>query len=1096
MMKDVLLKRLKSYSVPLMGLLLTISTCLGAFAQTRQITGKVTGEDGSGMPGVSVRVKGTATGTTTDVNGIYKISAANNTVLSFSFIGYAPQDVTVGDGTTYNVKLAPDSKTLVEVNVVSVGYGSSKKRDLTGSIASVSAKQIEAVPVTTLDQAVQGRAAGVQVINNDGSPGGSVNIQIRGIGTLGNSTPLYVIDGYPTESINNLNPNDIATIDILKDASSTAIYGNRAANGVVIITTKRGGKSAPSVEFDATDAFQARPKTYKVLDAQTWAKVATDDAIREGTTNGGVFTPAFSVLPQWNDPSSLHEADWQKAVYQSGLRQNYNFAVRGGGEKLQTSFSAGYIDQKGIVLGSDYKRLNLSTNLDYNVGSWLRSSTSFKYSRSDSKVPFSTGGQGATSGIGYLSKLPPTLDGGSNITSDIKDSNGNYGFYNPTNASPVRNWGSGPVYQIENNDQKNQTNYFIGTSSLEATIYDGLKIKTNFGINENDNSGYNFNPSDLRAQNQYGAGTQTSQNNYSQYANNNYEWLWENYLSYDKTFGKHTIHFVGGVSEQKNTYRFMNVSGTNLPNDQLRALDFLTTVNPVSGYEVPLSQASQFARLNYQYEDKYYVTGTVRRDGSSRFAPGHQYGTFPSGSVAWRAKSEDFLKNADWLSELKFRASYGEIGNELNAGNFQYLAQYTPGPAATAGDNDGYPFGKSGNTPGLYQPGLVLTALPDPNLKWETSKQTDIAADMAFLGGNLTFTVDYYDKKSKDFLLQVNVPAQTGFTYAQRNVGSIDNKGFEFAVNYAHTVNGDFHYNLGLNITTVKNTLESLATGQTFIDNLGNLGFSSTGSNNWVTYSHSVVGGPVGEFYGYKSDGIFQSQAEINSLDAASVAKNGAGNFYQANGGPTKTASPGDRKFKDLNGDGRITADDQTALGSPIPKFYGGLNFDATYKAFDINLFFYGVYGNKIFNYQERTLESFASSTGSVGIENIGQKYYENAWTPENHSNRYTVITANDFNVNTRPSDVYVENGSYLRLKNVTLGYTLPTDISKKLTLTKVRFFVSAQNLFTITGYSGLDPEIGTPADTNNNRLPTAAGIDVGTYPNSRFYTLGLNVTF
>ena len=1063
---------LKSY-ILLMGMLLFFQLLS---AQTGTVTGRVLSGD-TALPYVTVAVKGQKTATQTDKEGNFSIQAASNATLVISAIGYSNLEVKVDNRKTLSIQLETAAKQLDQVVVV--GYGTQKRKDVTGAISSISAEQIAKVPVTTLDQALQGRSSGVQVTNNDGAPGGGVSVLIRGIGSLGNNDPLYVVDGYPVSGgINTLNPSDIATIDVLKDASATAIYGNRASNGVVIITTKRGRRNGVQVSVDALSSFQTRPKKYKVLTGQQFATLANAQASIDG------YTP----LPEWATPSSITNVDWQDAVYQTGLKQNYNIALRGGSDKVQTSFSAGYFDQKGIVLGSDFKRINISLNMDYQAFSWLKSSTSVKYTRGNNKLPFGTGGQGAGAGVGYLSKLPPTVSG-NKLTSLIKDGNGNYGFFNPNNQA-VRNWGSGPVYNIETQDQKNLTNNFLGSSYLEATIIPGLKIKTNLGINTNDYSGYYFTPSDTRALTQYGTGTQTTQNFYSQSANNTFEWLWENTIAYNKTFGKHTIDFVGGISAQENTYRGMSGQGNGLPSDQLRDLSLLPALTQVTGNQVTYSLASQFARLNYSFMDKYLITGTVRRDGSSRFAPGHQYGTFPSGSIAWRIKQESFLQNVDAISDLKIRGSYGQIGNQFNAGTFQYLGQYTSGPAATDGGNNGYPFNK------IYQPGLVLASLPNPNLKWETSVQTDIGVDAAFLNGALTLTVDYYKKESRDFLLNIPVPPQTGFTTATRNVGSVVNKGIEIALNYTHTVNKDFHYSIGGNITTVSNKILSLALGQNYIDNLGSLGFSTTGSNNWGVYSRSYVGGPIGQFYGYKSGGIFQTQAEIDALNAITVAKYGAGQFYQPTSGPSKSAVVGDRKFLDINGDGRITAADQTGLGSPIPKFYGGVTFDGSYKNFDFSLFLYGVSGNKIYNYQQRTLETFGSSTGSVGIENIGSEYYADAWTVKNPSQRYARIDANEFNTNTRPSDVYVENGSYLRLRNFTLGYTIPDGISKRITASKIRFYVSAQNLFTITGYKGLDPEIGIPQDANGNRLPTASGVDVGTYPNSRFFTLGLNVTF
>ncbi|MHA4806797.1 SusC/RagA family TonB-linked outer membrane protein [Flavitalea flava] len=1065
-------------------LLLTGAVHITALAQSGKVTGKVQAEDGTPLQGVTVSIKGNKGGTVTSSDGSYSITVPANATLRFSTVGYATQELAVSDRATVDLKLVRNNKALDEVVVI--GYGTTKRKDLTGAISSVTADQIAKVPVTTLDQALQGRAPGVQVTNNDGAPGGGVQVQIRGVGSFGSNDPLYVVDGYPvTGGINTLNPSDIASIDILKDASATAIYGNRASNGVVIITTKRGKRGGVQVSVDASTSVQTRPKIYKVLNAQQFGALAFKQAAIDG----------YTALPNWANADTLHEADWQQAIFQTGLRQSYNVAIRGGSDKLVTAFSAGYFDQKGIVLGSSFKRANLSANLDYTPTTWLKSQSSFKYSRGDTKLPFATGGQGATAGIGYLSKLPPTLDGGNLRTSLIQDGNGNYGYFNPNNQA-VRNWGNGPAYSIGTQDQKNLTNFFLGSTSLEVTILPGLRVKTNIGINTNDYSGYYFTPSDTRALAQYGAGTQTTLNFYSQSANNTFEWLWENTIAYTKTFGDHTIDLLGGYSAQDNTFRQIGAQGNNLVSDVLRDLRDLPAITKIYGDQVTNTLVSQFGRLAYNYKGKYFVTGTVRRDGSSRFGQDHQYGVFPSGSIAWKAKEESFLKNVNFLSDLKFRAGYGQVGSQINAGNFKFLSQYTSGPGAGDGGNNGYPFNK------VYQPGLVLQALPNPNLKWETSDQTDIGMDAAFLNGSLTLTVDYYKKKSRDFLLDIPVSYQSGFTHAQRNVGSVSNSGVEFAIAYAHS-SGAFHYNIGFNLTTVNNKLLSLADGVTSVPNLADLGFSQTGSNNWGQYSQSNVGGPIGEFYGYKSAGIFQNQKEIDALNAISQAKYGAGNNYQPTNGPGKSAIPGDRKFVDVNKDGRITADDQVALGSPLPKFFGGVTFDGSYKAWDFSLFFYGTYGNKIFNYQERTLESFGSSTGSVGIENIGKKYYDNAWTSANGSNRYALITANEFNANTRPSDVYVENGSYIRLRNLTLGYTLPLKISTGASPLKIRVYFTGQNLFTITKYSGLDPEIGLPQGTDVNdknnttyRNVTASGIDVGTYPSSKFYTFGLNVTF
>jgi TonB-linked SusC/RagA family outer membrane protein len=1065
----------------MMAVLALSFTNLSVQAQSNQITGKVvSNENETSLVGVTVKVKGSNASAITGADGSFTIKAAPNATLIFSSIGFSTQELALNNRTAVTIRMVTDAQGLQQVVVV--GYGTVKRKDLTGSVASVSADQIEKTPVTTLDQAVQGRAAGVMVTNNDGSPGGGVQFQIRGVTSLGNNDPLYVVDGYPLPGgISTLNPNDIATIDILKDASATAIYGNRASNGVVIITTKRGKKGAAQVSVDVNTSMETKPKMYKVLDGRTWGALAFAHAATDG----------YTALPNWADADTLHNADWQNAIYQTGIRQNYSVSMRGGSDKVQTAFSAAYFDQKGIVEGSDFKRYNLSANMDYTPQSWLKLSSSFKYTRIDNKTAFGTGGQGAGAGIGYLTKLPPTLDGGNLLTPLIKATvNGTtqWGFFNPNNQS-VRNWGSGPKYGIETQDQKNYTNNFLGTTSLELTLLPGLRVKTNVGINTNEFSGYYFTPSDTREAAQYGTGTQSSQNFFSQNQNNSFDWLWENTVAYTKTFGDHSIDFVGGVSAQSNTFSQIGGQGNGLVSDDLRDLQLLPALTNVYGNQTILTYESQFGRLNYGYKDKYLLTGTVRRDGSSRFAQGHQYGVFPSGSFAWRAKQESFLQDVSAISDLKLRASYGEVGNQGNAGTFQYLSLYSSGPPANNGSNNGYPFNK------VYQPGLVLTNLPDPNLQWEIEKQTDIGADIAFMNGALTFTVDYYKKISSNFLLNVQVPPQTGFTQAIQNVGSIDNHGLEFSANYSHTTSSSFHYNVGFNITTVSNKLTSLTNLENNQTNLGSLGFSTTGSNNWGTYSNTYVGGPVGEFYGYKSAGIFQTQKEIDDLNAIAQAKYGLN--YEVTTGPLTSATPGDRKYVDINHDGKISADsDQVALGSPIPKFFGGVTFDGSYKNWDFSVFFYGTYGNKIYNYQERTLESFGSSTGSVGLENIGTTYYENAWTSSRPSNRYAKIDGNEFNANTRPADIYVENGSYLRLRNLTVGYTVPLKMMTGSSPIKVRVYVTGTNLFTITKYTGADPEIGIPTDTNGNRLPTASGVDVGTYPSSKFFTFGFNVTF
>ena len=1071
-MKNIqFIKMLITRVFPITGLLIFLSS-LSGFAQSQKFTGKVMSDSGLAVSGVSVHVKGTSVGTVTGDDGSFTINAARGATLEFSAIGFTSFEAKVGSNTEFRMITNRNDRSLNEVVVV--GYGTVKRKDLTGSVSSIGASTIESVPVPSVEAALQGRASGVQVTNNDGAPGANITVLIRGVGSLASygNGPLYVVDGYPIQGgIQNINPSDIATMDILKDASATAIYGIRAANGVVIITTKRGRIGNVQVSVDGYLSFQSKPKEYKLLNAQQFATMSNQAEASDPLKKYKSFAP-------WHNPDSLTSIDWQNALYRTGLTQNYDLAIRGGNEKVQTAVSIGYYDQKGIVQGSYFQRVNLGLNLEYSPVSWLRSSTSAKYSYQNANNPFPTGN------LLQLVQNPPTMDGGNKLTNLIKDNAGNYGYYNPiwTYISKYNN----PLYGIQTNQYQNITNYFLGNSSLEITILKGLKIKTLGGVNISMYSGSYFQPEDDRQVQQYGAAAGATQNAlYSQHLYQSFDWLWENTISYDRIFGKHAIHFVGGVSAQETTNDFMGGSGIP-PNSVIRDLSQVTnlkldtynsTGGPGNGQTIA-SLSSLFARLSYSFEDKYLITGTIRRDGSSKFDVNNLYGTFPSGAVAWKAKQESFLENVDWLSDLKLRGSYGAVGNQGSIGLYQYEEVFSTGygPNINPPDNLGYPFNK------IYQYGYAQVQPANPNLKWETDYQTDIGMDAAFLHGSLTLTADWFDRKSKDFLLTLAAPAQTGYNFITRNVGTMDNRGVEIALNYYHNVSKDFHYGLGLTLTAIHNELTSITSGTSSVSNFG--GLKLTG-NGWSTFTQTYIGQPVGEFYGYKSLGIFQSQNQIDLLNQNSVKQNPLFPYYQKAGN-----QPGDRYFADVNGDGHVDATDQTSLGSPLPKFYGGFNVDVTYKSWDFNLFFYGVYGNKILNYVQNTLQTF-ENRGFAGVENVSQEYYANAWTPTNPSNKYSRVSYNDDAIgSSAPSSAWIENGSFLKLKNFIVGYTLPASMSSMAHISKLRIYVSAQNLFTITSYTGLDPEIGL-----QNGNATQNGVDNGTYPSSKFYTIGLNLT-
>ena len=1029
------------------------------FAQTRTVKGKVVDKANEPLIGVAVNIKNTSQGSITDFEGNYSIQVnTENAVLVFSYIGYDKQEIKVGARNVIDVVMHEASIALDQVVVV--GYGTSKRGDVTGSISSIDAAEIKKVPVVNVGQALQGRMSGVQVTNNDGTPGAGVQVLIRGVGSFGDNSPLYVVDGYPGASISNLNPSDIQSIDVLKDASAAAIYGNRAANGVVIITTKRGNADKMQLSVDATVSVQFKPSTFDVLNAQDFASLATEISKKENAP----------VLDAWANPSGLRTIDWQDLMYRAGLKQNYNLSLRGGSEKVQTSISLGLTNQEGVVRFSDYKRYNIALTQDYKPLKWLKSSTSLRYAYTDNKTVFGSG-QG---GVGRLAKLIPTMTGNP-LTDEVENANGVFGFYDK-NANAVRD--NENVYaRSKSNDQKNISHNLIANTSLEINPFKGLVFKTNFGISYGASSGYDFNPYDDRV-------PTTRLATYRQYASNSFEYLWENTLNYSNTFGKHSIDVLGGVSIQENTARNMSVYGEGLSSDGLRNLGSLQTMRDISGNQQTWSLASQFARLTYKFAERYILTGTVRRDGSSRFMRGNRWGVFPSVSAAWRIKEESFLKDVDFISNLKLRASYGEAGNQ-NIGLFQYQSSYTTGKRSS---NYGYVFGQDKT----YIDGMVQAFLPNPNLKWETSKQTDIGIDLGFFNNKLMLTADYYIKKSSDFLLEIQMPAQTGFTKATRNVGSVKNNGFEFSVDYRDNSH-DFKYGVNVNLTTVKNKIERLSPGKDAVANLQSLGFPTTGNTSWAVFSMSKVGGSIGEFYGFQTDGIIQNQAEIDALNANARRLNQDDNvWYIASG-----TAPGDRNFIDQNGDGVITDADRVSLGSPLPKFYGGINLSGEYKGFDFNLFFNYSVGNKILNFVKRNLISMGGE-GSIGLQNVGKEFYDNRWTETNPTNKYPRAVWSDVSGNSRVSDAFVEDGSYLRLKNIEVGYTLPANILKKASISKLRIFASVQNLFTITGYSGMDPEIGQSMSSSTGVAGgvTASGVDVGIYPYSRFFTMGFNLEF
>lgn len=1040
----------KWFSTCCFGVLLCAFSTLTA----QNITGTVYDSSGGPLPGVNVLVKGTTVGASTDFDGNYEISASPENVLVFSYVGFDTTEELVGSRSVINVTLAESSESLDQVIIVA--YGTTTKKDLTGSVSTVSAEELNTFPATSVDQALQGKTAGVQITANSGAPGSSISVNIRGLGTFGNSTPLYIVDGFPTTDISYISPSNIQAISVLKDASASALYGVRASNGVVIIETKSGVSGKVIVDVNSWVGSRSAPENIDVLDVNRFTSFASSLGNAEG----------LPVLDEWNNPNSLTNINWQDYAFDSAFRTGHNVSVRGGGEKARVAFNAGMIDEEGVVIGSDYKRFNVGLKTNFDITDDFRAKANINYAFEER---YQTLGQGYYNLVKLFSNVPYL----SNSTGTVLpyDGNGNYGGF--TDSALIQTT-SNVLANALNQDNDNGNNTMLGNFGLEYDFLDGFTARGNFGIKVSNYAGWNFLPSyflssannDSRPSAQY---TQTS--------NTSNEWLGEGILEYNKVFNEvHKVNVLLGFSAQRNKYKNLFIEGTGFLNNELRDVAQANEITDKGGYSGTSTLASTFARLNYSYDSRYYITGTIRRDGvGDRFAEDNLWGVFPSFALGWNIDEEDFMDDSVF-NVLKFRASWGETGSFAGIDPFQYSFSYTQGDPS---NDANYPFGGTLGQ-GLYaDPAL---GLPNPDLTWETQVQTNIGLEGELLDSSVYFTIDWFKKESKDFLFQSTIPSQTGYTTKAVNAGNLVNSGLEFLVGYRKT-KGDFSWDVSLNLTTINNEITELAD----VDyTLFPAEFVPDFVTDWLDITRSYVGGNVGTFYGYKAAGIFQSQGEIDALNNASPT--GA---YQAAG-----TSPGDRKFEDINGDGYITDSDKTIIGSPIPDFYGGLSLNGTYKNFDLGIELYGSFGNDILNFARVELET----AGGFGLDNaytnIGTDYFNNRWTTSNPSNTYARAVLSDVNQNNRVSDHFVEDGSFVRLRNIKLGYSLPTSLIGKIGLTSAKIYVSGQNLLTFTDYSGWDPEIGQISDIDGNSSVQTRGIDFGAYPITPSYTLGVNLQF
>jgi TonB-linked SusC/RagA family outer membrane protein len=988
----------------------------------RTVSGTVKADSGEPLPGVYVLVKGSTIGTTTDAEGKYAIETSENTTLIFTFIGMKNIEETVNNRTQIDVVMLADVSQLGEVVVV--GYGTQLKSDVTGSVASVSSKEISERPVTSMAQALQGRAAGVQVSQTSNAPGGGVSIRIRGGNSIqGGNEPLYVVDGYPliNENGSSINPNDIESIDILKDASATAIYGSRGANGVVIITTKRGKSGRNNIQFETYYSVQQVRKKLDMLDAKQLATL-----INEGIDNinqDNVGKPGFPKPPAYTQEAidtMGKGTNWQDQIFRKAPQKNYQLTLTGGDDKNQYSISGNYFDQKGIIVNTDYSRASLRLNLDRKLSSKFKIGNSISFMRTKSHAVNTDGDGGAGAGVVYGSLIfSPTVP--------VFNADGTYTIDNRPGAIKISN----PLALAKLTTNETTVNRLLGNVSGEYEIVEGLKFKVMAGANISSNKNGSYTPRTVYA----GVGSNGSASVYnSQFA----EWLNENTLTYNKAIDNHKITALLGYTIQQATFEDFRANAQNFANDILtyKNLGAAQQTNPGASSSSKWGLRSYIARVNYDYSGRYLVTLTSRVDGSSRFGKGNKNAFFPSGSVAWRISKEKFMENVAAVSDLKIRASYGITGNqEIN----QYQSLSALGTA-------NYNFNNS------LSIGYAPTRIANPNLKWETTAQTDIGIDIGLFTNRILITADYYKKKTSDLLYNVPLPISSGYTTSLQNIGKVQNTGYELGVS---TVNVDraFKWNTNFNISWNRNKILDLGNVKGDVPSgqaSGHLQLANTGILR--------VGQPIGVFYGLVTDGIFQTQEEI---DASAQ----------------KTAKIGDRKYKDVKADGVINADDRTIIGYAQPKYIFGFSNNFSWKGFDLSVFIQGVQGNNIMNMNRFELESM------TGVANQSTAVL-NRWTPTNHSN--TIPRATSTGAPYQISSRQVENGSYIRLKNIQLAYNIPVDLLKKIKVSNVKIYVTAQNWITITKYTGFDPEVSRFGQDN-----LSMGVDYGSYPTNKQFLVG-----
>lgn len=1025
--------------------LLLYSPALLAQSGDRTLSGVVRDEKGQGIPGVNVVVKGSQRGSSTDVDGRYRITVAGEagTTLQFSYIGYVSQEVAVGTQSTIDVQLKEEAQSLTEVIVV--GYGAQKKADLTGAVSTVSAKEISRLPLVGVDQALQGKSPGVRVTQNTGAPGEGVSVRIRGTGSINDNNPLYIVDGIPTkDAFSILTPSDIESITILKDASSSAIYGARAANGVVLITTKKGATGSARISFNAYTGLQQHGRLIPMANTDEYVRIYNEAANNDNAefTNPSLFRKLITPEIQ----ATLPNTDWQKEIFRVAPINNYQLSFSGGTASSRYLISGAYFDQRGIVLNSGYRRYSLKANIDADIAGFIKVGTNLNLTYGERDIiPSSGDGYGGNGGsvVRYaLFRTPaiPVYDPTTGDFSDLPARPDLFGDgYNPVGLA-LKQDNKERQYRAFGNlygqFQLTKSLIFRTDGGLDLGILNRKRFNENWGTNGRINS-----PATLTES----IGTSTNL-------------TWNNTLNYLKQIGSHDFSVLVGTEAIRNVGRDLLGSDRSFI-DQDPYLRYLgrgadpTGRNSYAG-DSRWKLFSLFGRVNYNYKGKYLASANFRRDGSSRFPANNRYANFYSGSVGWNIDQEDFFRALQpTMSILKLRASIGQLGNQ-EIGNYPYASIVTQG--------FNYPFGDSP----AQQPGYTVTSRGNTNVKWETSTQTDIGLDMGFFNNRLQVNIDYFLKQTSDILLPVPVPRSGGTAGAPYvNAGRVQNQGIELELSYRNRVR-ELNYDINANVSYIKNKVLSLGTGQPIPG--GRI-------DNGVFATLTEPGYPIGSFYLLTQDGIFQNQADIFT------------SAFQGN-----DIRPGDVKFRDINNDGVINQLDRSHVGSPIPPLVYGATANLQWRNIDLSVFVQGVSGNQVYYQVATDIEGFYRSF------NVTKRVVDDHWTGEGTSNAQPRVSWRGATNNKLPSTRFLEDGSFTRLKNVQIGYSLPAGLVRKWRMAGARIYVSGQNLLTFTKYPGMDPEQQSSDNLNNEQFrgDVAVGIDWGTYPISRIYTLGINVNF